>query len=199
MTMRKRVRAARASFTLLELLVVISVMAIIAALAVGAASKSLIASRNKRVTASIQGLEIALQNYRTQEGKWPFLIAQLVQDPDDANTFWAHGKNNVAVFQPLYHGAGPSRTIYLDGSALFTELNGTRLLVNKALKNSPNFSLGYPLPSNPDIFCYFCVEYKTLTDTVKVHRQDVRKAPYNTGDRIDGDHTCPNGLWIKAN
>ncbi len=199
MTMWKRVRGARGGFTLLELLAVISVMAIIATLAVGVASKSLVANRNKRVTASMRGLEIALQNYRAHEGKWPFSLASLTQDPDDANTFWAHGKNNVTVFQPLYHGAGPSRTVYLDGSALFTELNGSRRLIGKALANNPSFSLGYPLPSNPNIFCYFCVEYKTLTDTVKVHRQDVRKAPYKTGDRIDGDHTCPPGLWIKAN
>jgi prepilin-type N-terminal cleavage/methylation domain-containing protein len=199
MTMSKRVRAARGGFTMLELLVVISVIAIIATFAVGAATKSFKGSREKRVATSITGLEIALQNYRAQVGKWPFKLSDLEQDPDDPNTFWAHAKNNVKVFQPLYHGAGSSRTVYLDGSALFTEINGARIFLNKALENNKNFSIGYPLPANPDIFCYFCVEYKTLTDTVKVHRQDVRRAPYTEGSRVDGDHTCTRGQWIKAN
>lgn len=174
-------RTTRRGFTILELLVVISIMAIIATLAVGAASKSIKQSRSKRIDAMITSLEIALQNYRAQNNEWPFSISDLAQDRKDPNLYWSHGVQNIEVFKKMYHGAaGPSRTVYLDASALFTVVNGKRMTLRAALElRRVDAPLGYPVPNDTSKFAFFCVRYAPLTDTVKVMRE---------GE----EHTCTN-------
>lgn len=201
-------------FTILELLVVVSIMAVIATLATGAALKSMVQSRNKRVDTTVRVLEMALANYRAQENRWPDAFAS-AQGQDE--TLWFHAQDNKKVFLDLYKGGKTGNMVYLDNSSLLAIVDGKRMTLQEALfgnkdkkiaKQDPSkISLGYALPANPNVFCCFCVEYKPITDSVKVHRQDVRQAPYvrnapwenPPGNRMDGDHTCPDGYWQKFN
>lgn len=152
----------RRGFTILELLIVISIMAMLATLATGAALKAIKQSRTKRISATITALEMALMNYRAQENKWPFDIGSLEKTSD--GYYWAKGQNNAAVFRAMF----TSSTVYLDGSALMTNVKG-RMTVKQALeKGINNIPIGYPDPENPNVFKYFNVRYAPLTDSVKV-------------------------------
>jgi len=187
----------RRGFTIIELLVVISVMSVLATLVTGAAVKAIKQSRERRVDATIKGLEMALMNYRARENAWPVTLRQSGND----SSIWFHGIDNAQVFKKLIEGGADGTTRYLDGAALTVSVNGQRMTLFQALKKSKSSdkAIGYALPSNPNIFGCFCVEFNPLTDSVKVHRPDMRRAPYGTGDRVEGDHTCPDGKWIKAN
>jgi prepilin-type N-terminal cleavage/methylation domain-containing protein len=195
----KRGARARGGFTILELLVVVSIMAVIATLATGAAIKSVKSSRNRRVDAMARALEMALANYRAQENQWPFSRSDLQEDPRDKAILWAHGVDNVKVFQKMYHGSGgQSTTVYLDTSAFLTQIQGSGLRVPLRtaldLKKHTEAPIGYPLPENPNIFYCYCVCYNTLTDTVKVYTQHNRHPKLSDyGEELQ----CPNPKWNK--
>lgn len=211
--MNKRLKR-KLGFTILELLVVVSIMAVIATLATGAALKSIMQSRNKRVDTTIRVLEMALTNFRAQENRWPDAFST-AQGSD--GTLWKHAEDNKLVFKDLYEGGKSKNIVYLDYSSLLAIVDGRRMTLQDALFGNKSkrisahdpatISLGYALPSNPNVFCCFCVEYKPITDSVKVHRQDVRESPYKPnaptdekpGNRVDGDHNCPDGYWRKFN
>lgn len=165
---------ARRGFTILELLIVISIIAVIATLATGAAVKSMKQSRIRRIEAMRSGLEIALSNYRAQENAWPFELSDCVREANDKTFYWIHGQYNYRAFQKMYHGSGGmSKTVYLDAAAYLTTVQGKRMPLRTALNlRRTEASIGYPLPENPDRFCYFCVCFNPLTDSVKVVRED---------------------------
>ena len=191
-------RGGRTGFTIIELLVVIAVMSVIATLAIGAALKSLKQSREKRVGTTIVALEMALSNYRARENHWPVTFDDA--DEDKNNIVWYHGIHNAKVFKDLCAGGDDKITKYLDPSSLVVEVNDKRMTLMDALTGKkPDIVLGYPYPANQNVFCCFCVEFNRLTDSVKIHRQDMRKAPYKAEDRVEGDHECVNSLWGKAN
>ena len=178
-------KAAR-GFTILELLVVISIMAVLATLATGAAIKAVKQMREKRVDATVKALEMALVSYRAQENAWPFKIDEdlkidtedRTEDPsgmsDKNKKRWADGVDNVKAFKKLYENASKSdATVYLDASAILTDVRGKRMTLRAALNAGvAEAPLGYPMPDNPNRFCYFCVCYSPLTDSVSVFRQD---------------------------
>ncbi len=164
-TVTDRKQRRRYGFTIIELLVVISIIAIIATFAIGAAMKSVRQSREKRVTATIQILQMALMSYRAQENKWPFDLSDLEHD-NNSDYYSAAGENNAVVFKKLLS----SDTKYLDGSGLYTAING-RMTVKKARENGlTSIPIGYPDPSNQDTFKYFTVKYYPLTDRVVVSK-----------------------------
>jgi prepilin-type N-terminal cleavage/methylation domain-containing protein len=169
----------RRGFTILELLVVISIMAVIATLATGAAMKAMKQSRYKRIAATCKSLEIALMNYRAQENAWPVTLNPSGNSP----SVWYHGENNKDVFKPMYFGGGgASRTAYLDGSSLMVYGNGSRMTLNKALGSGrSDVAIMYPNPEEPSRINFYCVEFNTITDSVKVHVQHDK----------DHDHNCP--------
>ena len=199
MNRRHNGKRTRRGFTIVELLVVISVMAVIATLAIGAAIKSVKQSSRRRIDTMARALEMALSSYRAQENAWPFDVSDLDKDPRDSGVLWAHGANNVKVFKKMYPGAGSSM-VYLDASAFLSievidpdtkkPTRSLRSVLN--LKQYDKAALGYPLPDNPNRFCYYCVCYFPLTDTVKVLRQDEKHpAITNGGKELD----CPD--WNK--
>ena len=183
-------------FTIVELLVVIAVMSVLATLVTGAAMKAIKQSRERRVEATIKGLEMALMNFRARENCWPVTLKQSGND----SSIWFHGVDNAEVFKKLIAGGSDGTTRYLDGAALIVSVNGQRMSLFKALEKSKSSdkAIGYALPANQNVFGCFCVEFNPLTDSVKVHRPDMRRAPYGTGDRVEGDHTCPDGKWVKV-
>ena len=185
-------RTTRRGFTIVELLVVMSVMAVIATLAIGAAIKSVKQSRLQRINTMARTLEMALSSYRAQNNEWPFTVGDLTPDPRDKNIMWAHGQDNIKVFRKLYQGSGSS-IVYLDASAFLTTVNGARMPLRKALsEHKLDAPLGYPQPDNMNRFCYYCVCYFPLTDTVKVYRQDQQHPEIvEAGEKLD----CPN--WTK--
>jgi prepilin-type N-terminal cleavage/methylation domain-containing protein len=172
-TMRRR------GFTIIELLVVISIMAVLATLVTGAAMKAMKQSRVKRILATCKGLEVALMNYRAQENKWPCKL----NTQNNATTVWYHGEDNKEVFKDMYYGgAGSSTTAYLEGSSLMAYYNGSRTTLNKALgMGRSDVALMYPNPDEPSRVNFYCVEFNLITDSAKVHVQHDKR----------GDHNCP--------
>ena len=169
----------RRGFTILELLVVIAIMAMLATLTTGAVLKAMRQSRERRVEATVKALEMALVSYRAQENVWPFEMKDLKLDTldytdknDKYKKYWAHGEANAAVFKKLYQNASQSgKTVYLDATAILTRKGSGSIM---PLKNALNTDapLGYRRPDDPNKFCYFCVCYNPLTDSVNVFRQD---------------------------
>ena len=153
-------------FTILELLIVISIMAVIATLATGAALKAVKQSRNRRIDATIVALEAALSNYRAQENQWPIEVKDSDGDGYDKRV----GMDNATVFKKLLK-PGSGGTKYLDGSALLTRVKGKRLTVKQALdKGIADIAIGYPDPNDPNTFKYFTVTFNLVTDSVNVSR-----------------------------
>lgn len=185
-------------FTIIELLVVVSVISILATLVTGAAIKAVKQSRERRVQATMTGLGMALMNYRARENGWPEAFKN--KTPETDGTVWFHGTDNAKVFKDLIAGGSDGNTRYLDGAAILVSVNGKRMSLYQALKKSASSdkAIGYAWPEDQNVFGCFCIEYNPLTDTVKVHRPDMRRAPYGVGDRVEGDHTCPVG-YVKVN
>ncbi len=176
-------KTTRRGFTILELLIVVSIIAIIATLAIGAAIKSVKQARNRRVDTMARGLEIALANYRAQENTWPFSIDDFVQDQNDRSRYWIHGKNNAKAFKKLYDGSGgQKKSAYLEASSYLVLSGGSRVSLRVAIdKGRTDAVFGYPLPDNTSRFCCYCLCYNPLTDTVKVVRQDTKHFNVNGG------------------
>ena len=105
----------RGGFTMVELMVVVAVIAVVASLVTGAAMKSIKQSREKRVDATIQGLQMALMNYRARENKWPNVF--LSQTVSSDGSIWFHGVDNQKVFKELINGGSDGATRYLDGAS----------------------------------------------------------------------------------
>jgi len=178
----RRTSGAASGFTILELLVVISIMAVIATLATGAAIKAVKQGRVRKIEATCKALEMALVNYRAQEGKWPFRVSELEQPDRNVEEYWAHGKDNKKVFKNVYHGPrSPNQTAFLDGSALLALYEGGRAQLRAVLTKTTDVPLIYPDPDNTSVTRFYCVEYNPVTDKVTVHTQK--------------DHTCPE--WVK--
>lgn len=158
----------RRGFTIIELLVVISIMAVIATLATGAAIKSIKQNRNKRIDVTAKSLELALVNYRALHGQWPYTF----DDPDtgDRSKQTVKGKQNAEVFKKIFEDVRAGRAL-IDTSALLTRVPGGRMSVRQALdKGESSVPVGYPNPEDSNEFNFFTVVYNFQTDSVKVTR-----------------------------
>jgi prepilin-type N-terminal cleavage/methylation domain-containing protein len=85
--------ARRSGFTLVELLAVIMIIALLAALVTPAVMKSLSSSRAAAVKAEIELLNTALMNYKNEYGSFP---------PSDMRGLWNNTTNSVNTGHPAY-------------------------------------------------------------------------------------------------
>lgn len=177
--MKNRI-AQRRGFTIIELLVVVSIMAVIATLATGAAIKAVKHSREKRIDTMAKALEMALVNYRALYGKWPVEFDSYKNDGDtDASKITLKGDvKNAAVFKEILLAVKNNRAL-VDTSALMTTVKGQRMSVRDALEKNAgsDIAIGYPDPAPKDddpakfrTFKYYTVEYNVITDSVKVKK-----------------------------
>jgi len=170
----------RRGFTIIELLVVVSIMAVIATLATGAAIKSVKQNRNKRIDMMAKALEMSLVNYRALYGKWPVEFNDYKNDGDegDEKIVLKGDVKNAAVFKEILNAVKQNRAL-LDTSALLTRVNGKQMSVKDALRagSGKDIPIGYPdydpKPDDPaqfKNFKYYTVEYYITTESVKVKR-----------------------------
>lgn len=188
-------RRRAAGFTIIELLVVISIMAVIATLVTGAAIRSVKQSRRKKIDVMVRVLENGLVAYRTQENEWPFTATALVRDPkqfDRVPRYWAHTKDNYKVFEKMLMKMATQKVSYFDPSALLVRGGSLRDAISNGRYNQP---LGYPDPDDSNKFRYFCVEYNALSDSVKVHWRNVPRRTHREGSWMnmqDDSFPCPD-------
>ena len=170
----------RRGFTIIELLVVVSIMAVIATLATGAAIKAVKHSREKRIDTMARALEMALVNYRALYGKWPVDFYKYSKDGDenDRMIVLKGDVKNAAVFKEVLLAVKSNRAL-VDTTALMTNVKGKRMSVRDALEKyaGSDIPIGYPDPAPKDddpaeykTFKYYTVEYNERTDSVKVKK-----------------------------
>jgi len=188
------VSPAKRGFSLIELLMVIAVMAVIATLTIGGVTKSIQASREKRVDTMCDSLRLALITYRAQEGRWPCRLdpgtkngTQIADSDDPAdvtmNRVVYSREENRKVFAPLIPQRGTKKGYYISTAEFLTKIGGEGVIplreaVDKGISQPP---LGYANPKNQSEFMYFRVEFNLLTDSVVVQRQR------GLGGRMDDD------------
>lgn len=165
----------RGGFTLIEMLMVISVMAILATLTTGSAIKLLQSSRNRRADTTARALDTALQNYRAAHNKWPFNLSDFEVKPNTGNNemfYRCKGDNNHRIFKELYPKRGGGGG-YVDTSSILVRVGGKRMSLRQALERGQRDApIGYPDPKRPSTFHFFSVRYNSQTDEVKVYRDE---------------------------
>ncbi len=195
-------QARQSGFTIIELLVVISIMAVIATLATGAALKSIQQSRKKRVNITAKALEAALVNYRALKDEWPypFKASAGTMDPvcdkykktagfARTVTFgkYSHDEHgcgekrkgryeaseNHRVFKEVFEEVKKGRAL-IDTSSILTRVkDGGRMTVREALeRNKTEIPVGYLNPENQNEFIFFKVQYNFDTDSISVGKDE---------------------------
>jgi prepilin-type N-terminal cleavage/methylation domain-containing protein len=104
-------------YTVIELLVVISIIGILASVVLFALSKSKDSAKSSAVTANVKNYNLALQNYFSDNGTYPPLTSQTCIAPLSENcdyettTVSPNASLNAAIeaYQPI--GAGPTDLI----------------------------------------------------------------------------------------
>jgi len=163
-------------FTMIELMLVISIMAILATLSVGGYLKMLKQARNKRVDMMRDSLQLALTNFRGQEGRWP--VGLQPAKPGDITVWFEGAEKNWLVFQDLINS---KQAKYLTPADYLTKIGGTGRVVtlqeaidgkDRRGQSLPGGTkpLGYANPDKPSSFQFFRIEFNLLTDSVAVHR-----------------------------
>ena len=171
------------AFTIVELLMVITIIAVLGTIVTTAASSAMRSSREKRTEAMRTALQAAIATYHAQDSneKWPGAIESLAQNGTTA----VLGEGDAQeVFQTIVRksiGASGARNPLIDAGALFVAPNGARdgrstgLGFMDALKGGPHrrklgvtqMVFGYQ-GKTTGRFHRFNIIYNAATDSVKV-------------------------------
>src|SRR5947208_13234278 len=87
------VRAKRSKplgFTLTEMLVVIGIIAVLAALLLPAVNRAIIAARNTAIAIEVNQLATAIEAYKQEKGDYPPNFRGTITNPNDASNFIRH-------------------------------------------------------------------------------------------------------------
>lgn len=172
-----------AAFTLIELLIVISIIAIVATLAVGAAVKAIHQGKVKRIATTALTLKMAIMNYRSQRGNWPFVR------PGGKSNGDFSGKGNVRTLK----GGADSRAgdvwaklykdSYIDGSGILCYYKGEIKALNTVSRReaSGGIQLGFRDPDESTRFLYYNIKFNTATESVRVTYSYSSKASEKAG------------------
>ena len=158
-------------FTMIEMMLVIAVMAVLAALTIGGVMQMIKGTREKRINTMCETLRLGLITYRTQNGKWPTAL-----DPDDdgrtkVDNVSFFGERNWKVFGPLIPTKDAKKEHgYISTAEYLTKPMGRGVMpLQKAIDEECSIMpLGYANPENTSNFRYFRVTFNLVTDTVHV-------------------------------
>lgn len=174
-------------FTIIELLTVVSIIAVLLTIVISAASGAIKTARLNRAQAMSRALEQAIFAYHAQENKWPGAIETTgVNSREEKVEFSA--KETDGIFQAVvgkgYGKSGGTRSVLIDATALFvarsSKLHGNGSnkdlgmdflqAANRNSKHHINFNdmaFGYQDPSTGS-FRRFRVTYFPKADSVSV-------------------------------
>lgn len=111
----------RRGFTIIELLVVVSIISVLTTIIVIAAAGSIKQSRARRAEAMRVALEQAISSYYAQTGRWPSVIEQKAESMDE-ETYTFTASETDEIFQKVVgkaYGKDGPRSVLVDSSALF--------------------------------------------------------------------------------
>lgn len=182
-------------FTMIEMLIVISIIAILATLVTSAAKYAMRLGREHRIKATAVVLESAIQAYKTSVGSWPFtppgarsagdFVDQKKSNNESGehqNVFWIHGgpeSKAGQIFAKVY------KEDFLDGSGITVLTpDGIKRLNQVGKSHAQNIQVCYPDIYNTSKRHFYCIRFNRTTDAVTVHRQD--------SSEDHGGVSCPN-------
>jgi len=170
----------RAGFTLIEMLAVITIIALLIGAVVGSAFLIIHSARLTRYNATGAALEVALNAYRTEYGNWPIPSPSSGGPTPGAVSTWSVSNNNYLVFDMLQTAnaaSNPRGIRFMDYNTMFTlPLNGTQRMSLFQLQQKS----GGTLPTgNPLVYvtaagktASFTVSFDFSTDTATVSPPD---------------------------
>lgn len=149
----------KAGFTLVEMLLVVAIVAILAAVIYPSFGGSQAQGRDAERQTDLRNLQIAIENYKRKEGRYPAGAA--AADPSDWSTQTAHGTGFIAGLFPEYVTTMPQdpRPAGGDGYAYRTNDDGTvyKLMARRTVE-SITVTADHPLAPCSDDLCSSCDE-----------------------------------------
>lgn len=177
--------ALRRGFTIIELMVVISVIAILATLVTKAAQSSIKEAREKEGRIMAQTIKMGIANYHAQTGEWPGAIEDYAESGrSPSGNPGHHGALSASdadkVVQTVVEESGKGNPM-LDASGLFVATKsaadarqGHGIKFGEARRrNIPlaNMAFGYQRKRD-GVFRRFLIKYDPTNDTVSVERPE---------------------------
>ena len=175
----------RRGFTIIELMLVISVIAILATLVTKAAQSSIKEGREKEARIMAQAIKMGIANYHAQFGEWPGAIENYAQSGKSPTGNPGHPgalSNGDAdkVVQNVIEESGKGNPL-IDASGLFVASkaaadakHGHGLKYGEARRqNVPlaNMAFGYQRKKD-GVFRRFLIKYDPTNDTISVERPE---------------------------
>ncbi len=121
----------RLAFTLIEMLVVVAIIAILAAMLIPAISRAKEGGRAVRCASNLRQLQIATMNYATDRGGLPPAFSTWQQGyNDDGSSYWVHSAGWVAWWD---YTDGQTNSSQPAGSYAWSGTNGAASISNGCL------------------------------------------------------------------
>ena len=179
------VRALSRGFTIIELMLVISVIAILATLVTKAAQSSIKEAREKDARIMAQAIKMGISNYHAQFGEWPGAIENYAESGKSPSGNPGHPGSLSAndadkVIQTVIEESGKGNPL-VDASGLFVASktaadakHGRGLKYGEARRQNvalANMAFGYQRKRDGE-FRRFLIKYDPTNDTVSVERPE---------------------------